>query len=101
MSKKKKTSNTKKIDIPKSNPVIYCGPNLPGGALLRYTVYNGGTPKYLDPLISKCPAIKHLIVPVEMFTQTERKIGVKGTPENTCFTQISSFIKEYGKAVNE
>ncbi|GAQ24220.1 hypothetical protein [Tepidanaerobacter syntrophicus] len=98
MSKKKKTSNTTNVDIP--NRVIYCGPNLPGGAMLRYTVYNGGIPEHLDPLISQCPAIKHLIVPVDKFTETERKIGIAGTPENTYFAQISRFIKEHGRAVN-
>lgn len=48
----------------KPQRLIYCGPNIPGGALQKYVVFKGGLPGHLVGLIDKCPAIKELLIPV-------------------------------------
>lgn len=76
--------------------LIYCGPNIPGGVLQRYTVYKGGLPAHLGDLFAKCPAIKRLFVPVTDLAQAESAIATKGTPENAYFNEVLQFISKGG-----
>lgn len=76
--------------------LIYCGPNIPGGVLQRYTVYKGGLPEYLSALFDKCPAIKSLFVPVADLARAERAIATKGTPENAFFNEVLQFVQKGG-----
>lgn len=76
--------------------LIYCGPNLPGGALQRYTVFKGGFPVHLGDLFEKCPAIKNLFVPVRELAATEKAISTKGTPQNAFYQQVVKFIEKGG-----
>ena len=69
----------------KPERLIYCGPNIPGGALQRYAVFKGGLPEHLGDIFAKCPAVKALFVPVADFATTEQAIAVKGTHENILF----------------
>ncbi len=75
---------------------IYCGPNIPGGSLPRYTVYKGGLPAHLDGLFSQCPAVKALFVPVADLARTEGAIASKGTPENLRWQSVVQFIQKGG-----
>lgn len=77
--------------------LIYCGPNIPGGVLQRYTVFRGGLPIYLEELFEKCPAIKLLFVPVEDLARMEKAIAVKGSPENIYFNEVLQFISKGGR----
>ena len=75
---------------------IYCGPNIPGGALQRYAVFKGGFPGHLDDLFDKCPAIKCLFVPVTSLAKAEQSINTKGTSEHSYFQDALQFIKKGG-----
>jgi hypothetical protein len=76
--------------------LIYCGPNIPGGVLQRYTVYKGGLPAHLGDLFAKCPAIKRLFVPVTELARIEKAIANRGTPENAFFNEALQFILKGG-----
>lgn len=80
----------------KPEQLIYCGPNIPGGVLQRYTVFKGGLPTHLEELFNKCPAIKLLFVPVADLARTEKAIATKGTPENDYFNEVLQFISKGG-----
>ncbi|NPV30657.1 MAG: hypothetical protein HPY58_13625 [Firmicutes bacterium] len=76
--------------------LIYCGPNIPGGVLQRYTVFKGGLPAHLEELFNKCPAVKLLFVPVTDLARTEKAIATKGTLENAYFNEVLQFISKGG-----
>ncbi|GAV24806.1 hypothetical protein ciss_07390 [Carboxydothermus islandicus] len=86
--------NTK--SAPKSERLIYCGPNIPGGILQRYTVYKGGLPSHLGELFEKCPAVKRLFVSVEDLARVETAIATKGTPEHSAFQEVLQFTMKGG-----
>lgn len=69
--------------------VIYCGPNLPGGALHKYSVFKGGIPEHLKNIIEENPMIKILFVNPSKLTETECAIRQTGTPENIAFNKIA------------
>lgn len=81
---------------PKQEQIIYCGPNIHGGILQRYTIFKGGLPTHLEDLFKKCPAIKSLFVPVTELARTEKAIATKGTPENALFNEVLKFISKGG-----
>jgi hypothetical protein len=93
MSKKKKAVLTEFFS--KQEQLIYCGPNIPGGVLQRYSVYKG-IPGYLNDLFNKCSAVEKLFVPVKELAKTEKAIKTKGTPENTFYYQVMKFIEKGG-----
>lgn len=74
--------------------LIYVGPSLGGGKLTRFTVYQGGKPKYLEQLFIDCPEIERLFVPVDKLTVALEQIGMTGTPYNTWFNQVIEFQKK-------
>lgn len=78
----------KKKAAPDPGRLIYCGPNIPGGALTRYTVFKGGLPAHLESVFGKYPAAKSLIIPVADLARVEQAIAKKGTPENTAFGEV-------------
>ena len=43
-------------------PMIYVGPDLPGGVLKRYTVFRGGYPPHIQELRDKSPSLCGLFV---------------------------------------
>jgi len=100
MNKSKKRGipkeTTSKKSASKEHRLIYCGPNIPGGVIQRYTVFKGGIPGHFNDLFEKCPAVKKLFVPVEELAKTERAISTKGTPENTFYYQVMKFIEKGG-----
>ena len=75
---------------------IYCGPNIPGGILMQYSIFKGGIPKHLDGLISKCPAIKSLFVPVDKFNIMKNSIAKAGTKENLLFNEVKECVLKGG-----
>ncbi|MEC0171165.1 hypothetical protein [Paenibacillus graminis] len=73
---------------PLMGPRIYVGPNLPGGRLLQSTVFRGGVPAYLQPLLDEQPDIAALIVPVDELSEVQAKIVQTGTPEYVAYQAI-------------
>lgn len=84
-----------------SNPIpaklVYCGPNIPGGALQQFTVFKEALPMYLNEMVEKCPAIAILSVPPDQLQITRNAIGTKGSAANIAYGQIVNFIKQGGK----
>ncbi|HOV79366.1 MAG TPA: hypothetical protein PK728_04610 [Bacillota bacterium] len=92
----KNRSAPKKEAAPAGERLIYCGPNIPGGALQRYTVFKGGLPAHLTGLFEKCPAVKTLFVPPVDLARVDRAIGTKGTPEHSAFQEVLQYIMKGG-----
>lgn len=76
--------------------LIYCGPNIAGGALQKYAVFKGGTPTHLGGLFEKCPAIKELFVPVSELATTVQGVTTKGTRLNALYVEVASFAQKGG-----
>lgn len=98
---KKPISEPEKIKAPtkataRPQRLIYCGPNIPGGALQKYTVFKGGIPGYLSGLFEKCPEIKSLFVPVTDLAVTEQAISTKGSRFNVLYGAVVNFTKKGG-----
>ena len=64
----------------KAGPVVYCGPTVRGVAK-QYTVFSGGIPEALEDFSERHPEVKALLVPVEQFAETRRKMETAGTAE--------------------
>lgn len=69
-------------------PLIYLGPNLPTGRLLQSTVFRGGIPVYLQPLLDEQPDVAALIVPVDKIDEVQTQILKMGTPEYGSYQAI-------------
>lgn len=82
--------STKKIKTDKesSGPLIYLGPNLPGGRLMRSTVFRNEIPAYLEKLIDEQPAIAELIVPVKEMAALQANIAMKGSAPHTAYQNL-------------
>lgn len=80
----------------KSQPtkVIYVGPNLTRGRLLRYRVYIGGLPTHLDEEFQRCPNLKKLFVNVEDIHKAEMEIMTAGTPLNKYYAEAAKLNEE-------
>lgn len=70
MAKKKKYG----IARTKPGPVIYIGPNLPGGALSGFTVFRGGLPAHVTEMQEKNPELKTLFVPVSELAAARKRL---------------------------
>jgi len=91
-------SSGKKIKPAAKRPLIYCGPNLPKGVLLRFTIFReGAMPEYFKKHIESCPAIGRLCVPVADMAKTLQAIEQKGTAESVWFGQVQEYMKGGGK----
>lgn len=73
----------------KRGPCVYCGPTARGVAK-QYTVYSGGIPEALEAFIEAHPAARGLLVPVEQFAQTRKKMETAGTAEHILYHKIKS-----------
>lgn len=68
---------------------VYCGPTVRGVAK-QYTVYAGELPEELTAFIQKHPEAGALVVPVERFAETRRKLEQAGTAEAILCRKIKS-----------
>ncbi len=73
----------------KHGPQVYCGPTVRGVAK-QYTVYSGKIPAELEAFIKTHPEAAGLVVPVESFAQTRKKMETAGTAENILYHKIKS-----------
>lgn len=72
-----------------SGPCVYCGPTV-RGVVKQYTVYCGGIPEVLEAFIKAHPAARALLVSVERFAETRRKMETAGTAEAILYQKIKS-----------
>lgn len=70
-------------------PKVYCGPTVRGVAK-QYTVYTGGVPEELEAFFKAHRAAETLLVPVEKFAETRRKLETPGTAENMVYRKVKS-----------
>lgn len=68
---------------------VYCGPSVRNVAR-QYTVYAGEIPDALREFIRTHPAAGGLLVPVEKFAETRRKLETKGTAEAVLYNKVKS-----------
>ena len=68
---------------------VYCGPTVRGVAK-QYTVYAGELPEELKAFIQKHPEAGALVVPVERFSETRRKLEQAGTAQAILYRKIKS-----------
>lgn len=73
--------------------LIYCGPSIAKLGLVHATVYLGGYPKHIEKHQVKCPAIKHMFVPVERLSETLEAIQTAGAAPNIWVNEILSYAK--------
>lgn len=74
--------------------VIYVGPNLTRGRLLRYRVFIGGLPTHLDAEFQKCPNLSKLFVDVGSLYAAEKEIATAGTPLHKYYAEAAALNKE-------
>lgn len=70
-------------------PCVYCGPSVPS-VVRQYTVYTGGIPDTLKTFIREHPAVRGLIIPVEQFAQTRKRMETAGTAEAILYQKVKS-----------
>ena len=75
----------------KTEPVVYCGPDIPRVAR-SFTTY-AETPAALSEQAAKCPAISALIVPLSNMAETRRALKMPGTREAILYGHIQKFIR--------
>lgn len=68
---------------------VYCGPTV-RGVVKQYTVFSGNIPETLQAFISKHPEAKVLLVAVDRFAETRRKMETAGTAESILYHKIKS-----------
>lgn len=75
----------------RSGAQVYCGPTVRGVAK-QYTVYAGGIPAELEEFIQRHPEAAALVVPVEKFAQTRKRLETAGTAEAMVYRKIKSAL---------
>ena len=68
---------------------VYCGPTVRGVAK-QYTVFHGGIPEALEAFIAIHPEAGELVVDVERFAETRKRLETAGTAEAILYGKIKS-----------
>ena len=76
-----------------SQKVVYCGPSIKGIAT-QYTVFAGGIPETMGRLMEKYPTMKSLMVPIDKFAETRKKLNTKESAQALIYAQIETQIRE-------
>ena len=88
MSKKQSKAATQAVPT-KAAPCVYCGPSV-RGVVKQYTVFAGGIPEPLQAFIDNHPEAKALLVAVDRFAETRKKIETAGSAESILYHKIKS-----------
>lgn len=80
---------------PKKEQLIYIGPG--SVQLNQYTVIENEFPLHIKELITKCPEIEKLFVPVTKFTNIEPRVAKKGTLEHRHYQKVVDFLSGKGE----
>jgi len=67
---------------------IYYGPDIKGGQLKQYTVFNNGLPDYVKKLIKEKPKIANAIVGISDFPNVFKKLKDKTSPEAVIYQAL-------------
>lgn len=59
-------------------PVVYVGPNLPGGSLSAFTVFKNGLPAHVQQLQEQTPELQALFVPVNELPTARQRLARSG-----------------------
>lgn len=101
-----KTSSNKNEDIPiveekqeviPQESLIYIGPSLGAGKVTRFTVYQGGKPKYMEEVFAACPEVEKLFVPVVKLSAVMQEVEKTGTPYHTWYQKAKAYQKGASK----
>ena len=68
---------------------VYCGPTVRGVAK-QYTVFHGGIPEALEAFIAIHPEAGELVVDMERFAETRKRLETAGTAEAILYGKIKS-----------
>ncbi|EKB32200.1 hypothetical protein HMPREF9465_00215 [Sutterella wadsworthensis 2_1_59BFAA] len=91
MTTKKPT--TKKAQATEGKAVVYIGPTLGGGALMRNAVFRAGEfPPHIVSMREKSEALRGLFVPVSELATARKRITVRGDILNTYARQVKHDI---------
>lgn len=93
---KKKDKEAIKAAAP-AQRFIYCGPNIPGGALRQFSVFKGGYPDFAAGIIEECPAVKELFVPAKELARARVDITITGTALNQLYREVQGYISKEGR----
>lgn len=88
MTMKKPT--TKKAQTTEGKAVVYIGPTIGGGALMRNAVFAGEFPPHIVSMREKSEALRGLFVPVSELSTARKRIGVKGDILNAYVRQLKN-----------
>lgn len=77
------------VEQAETGTLVYCGPSVRNVAR-QYTVYAGKIPEELCEFIGKHPAAGGLLVPVEKFAETRRRLETKGTAEAVLYNKVKT-----------
>ena len=73
----------------KADPrVIDVGPNLTDHSLIRYQIFLGGVPAFINAKLTVLPALRNLFVPINKLAEAETAIKTAGTPLNKYFVIV-------------
>ena len=86
---KKQSKATAQGAAEKATPCVYCGPTV-RGVVKQYTVFAGNIPEPLQAFIGKHPEAKALLVEVDRFAETRKKIETAGSAESILYHKIKS-----------
>ena len=86
---KKQSKATAQGAAEKATPCVYCGPTV-RGVVKQYTVFAGNIPEPLQAFIGKHPEAKTLLVTVDRFAETRKKIETAGSAESILYHKIKS-----------
>lgn len=91
MTMKKPT--TKKAQTTEGKAVVYIGPTLGGGALMRNAVFRAGEfPPHIVSMREMSEALRGLFVPVSELATARKRITVRGDILNTYARQVKHDI---------
>lgn len=84
---------TKKASTKEAKAVVYVGPTLGGGALMRNAVFRDGAfPPHIASMREKSEALRGLFVPVSELATARKRITVRGDILNTYARQVKHDI---------
>jgi len=86
---KKQSKATAQGAAEKATPCVYCGPTV-RGVVKQYTVFAGNIPEPLQAFIDQHPEDKALLVAVDRFAETRKKMETAGTAEAILYHKIKS-----------
>lgn len=85
------TRKTVKKEPIKDKAVVYVGPTIGSGALMRYSVFKSGEfPPHVVELRQKSEALRGLFVPVSQLAVARQRLTVKGDLLNIYVQQLKT-----------